>query len=189
MENYIKQHDEAKQVSMTGARALVILLSLFESPKTFEEIRELLIECGVVDKEYSVDTIRIDINTLKAIGCKITKATKRNNHKYGILYQPMNLNLTLPEVRTLKKIYKKVSKNASPYKILQYHKLFQRLADMTENLEIKNEILGISILKKENIALIEELVKDETINNKIKISYKPIGHPEEEYEMFFSSRL
>lgn len=183
MENYIKQHDEAKQVSMTGARALVILLSLFESPKTFEEIRDLLVECGVVDKEYSIDTIRIDINTLKAIGCKITKATKRNNHKYGLLYHPMNLVLTPEEVKTLKKIYKKISKVASPNKILKYHKLFQKMSDMVEDDNIKNQLLGISILKGENINLIEELVKDEKKNNKIRIAYKPVGHPEEEYEI------
>lgn len=183
MENYIKQHDEAKQVSMTGARALVILLSLLEGAKTFEEIRQLLIDCGVVDKEYSIDTIRIDINTLKAIGCKITKATKRNDHKYGLLYHPMNLVLTSEEVKTLKKIYKKISKMASPYKILQYHKFFKKLSDMVIDDEIKNQILGISILKGEKVDIVEELVKDETKNNKVKILYKPAGHPEEEYEI------
>ena len=78
MENFIKYHDTSKQVSLTGARALILLVALAEGPKKFEDIRQFVIDCGVADRAYSIDTIRIDINTLKKIGCEITKATKRN---------------------------------------------------------------------------------------------------------------
>ena len=124
MENYIKQHEENKQVSMTGARAFILLLALKEKPRSFEEIRQLLRDCGVADKQYSIDTIRIDINTLKAIGCDISKATKNTNNQYRLLDQPFKFSLSSDEVSTLKSIYRKyVSKtDISLGNLLDFHK-------------------------------------------------------------------
>lgn len=178
LENYIKQRDEHKQVSMTGARALVMFISFLEGPKTFEEIRQYLIDCGVVSREYSVDTIRIDINTLKAVGCQISKATKKNNHRYGLISHPFNLRLTSAEVDALKNVYKKVLKKASPQKILAYHKLFLKLANMTADEKIKEEILGISLLKYQNIEVLEELIYDDKKYNKVKILYRAPNNPD-----------
>ena len=178
LENYIKQRDENKQVSMTGARALVMLVAFLEGPKTFEEIRQYLIDCGVVSREYSVDTIRIDINTLKSVGCEISKATKRNNHKYGLISHPFNLCMTSDEVDALKNVYKKILKTAKPKKILDYHKLFLKLADMNKDENIKEEILGISLLKYQNIDLLEELLSDEKKHNKVRILYRAPNCPD-----------
>lgn len=183
MKNYVKQHDDAKQVSMTGARALILLLALMEGEKTFEEIRDLFIESGFSEKQYSIDTVRIDINTLKQIGCKITKATKRNNHKYRLISQPMVLSLNEENVSVLKSLYKKALSNMVPEKIVAYHKLFTKLADMVEDEEIKVRLYNISILKSYDIELLEELVLDAKKNNKIKILYHPAGTTEYEYDI------
>ena len=87
---FIKQFDDTKQISMTGSRVLVIFIYLLDGPKSFEEIRDFLIDCGIVTKEYSIDTIRIDLNTLKIMGCEITKATK---DKSKLQKQPLFLML------------------------------------------------------------------------------------------------
>ena len=171
IENLIKYFDKNKQISLTGSRAMVLLIALIEGPKNFDEIKEFMLGCGVVNREYSIDTIRIDLNTLKAIGCEITKATKTNNHKYKLLDHPFYLRLSQNELNVLKSAYAIVASYASPETLLEYHKLFNKLAEQEKDEKIKEELYGISILKGENIELIEELVSDETKKNVVKILY------------------
>lgn len=175
---FIKQFDENKQISKTGSRALVMLLHLLDGPKNFKEISQFLQDCGIVVKEYSVDTIRIDIRALKTIGCDITKATKKNDNKYRLISHPFNLQLTSEDVDMLKLVYKKVLKNCSAGKVLKYHKLFEKMSRLVNDEKIRQEILGISIYKHENINIIEDLVSSETINNKTRILYNPPNHNE-----------
>lgn len=179
--DFIKQHDENKQISMTAARAIIILLSLLQSPKSYEEIRQIVMECGLVNKELSVDTIRIDINTLKTLGCKITKATKTNNHKYGLISHPFKLKMTNDEFNALVKIYNKMIKHADVYKLYVFHKLFAKLASLVDDEAIKENLLNVSILNRENIDIVEQFTKIEKKHNRIKISYKP-PYSEDTYE-------
>ena len=95
-----------RQISLTGVRAIVLLAFLNTKPCTFEEIKEFFISSNIVDREYSIDTIRIDLNTLKYIGCEISKATKRTNNKYVLLSHPFQLTFNEDEIATLAKIYK-----------------------------------------------------------------------------------
>ena len=183
MTNYIKQRDENKQVSTTGARALVLYIALLEGPKSYEEIRQYMIDCGVVDKEYSIDTIRIDISTLKSIGCEISKATKKTNRKYGLISSPFNLEISTKEVDLMKDIYTKTLKTASPEKLIRYHKLFIKMASLVEKEETKEALLGISILKSAPIEVLDELTSNEK-HNKVKILYAPPNQKTEcEYEI------
>lgn len=185
MENtyYIKQYDERKQVSMTGARALVILIALIEGPKTFEQLRDFLFECRVVDKKYSIDTIRVDLNTLKLIGCDISKAVKATNRRFNLLSQPFSFIMTSKEVKAFKHIYSTMLDSLSPKQLLDYHDFFLQLSEKVKDEKIKEEILGISILKSVNIDLIRELVSDETKHNKIRIGYKPQRYRATEYDI------
>lgn len=183
MENFIKQHDECKQVSTTGARALIVLVALAERPRTFEEIRDFLISTGLADKKYSIDTIRIDIRTLKAVGCDISKATKTNGHRYSLLYHPFRLFTSDNEIDALKRVYKRICRTASPGKLLEYHYLFNRLAGMIDDEKIKEKIYGISILKSVNIELLEKLVKNEKKHNKLRILYQPQHRHVREYDI------
>ena len=171
-DNFLKLHDENKQVSMTGARALILLIAILKEPKNFEEILQYLRDCGISEKDMSIDTIRIDINTLKAIGCEITKATKRNNNKYGLISHPFRITTTATEIKALKTIYDKIIKTASPSKILELHKLLEKIAELSKD-NMREEILGISILKGNNINIVEDLVKNERKHNKVTITYRP----------------
>ena len=183
MENYIKQHDTAKQVAATGARALVVLVALIESPKTFEEIREFLVDCGVANKQYSVDTIRIDINTLKTIGCKISKATKLNDYCYHLISHPFRLSVDETEIKAIRKVYKLICQTATPGKLLEFHYLFHHLSKMTDDEKTKEQLLGISILKSADISLLDALSADEKKHNKIRILYQPPNHELCEYDI------
>ncbi|MCR5265065.1 MAG: WYL domain-containing protein [Cyanobacteria bacterium RUI128] len=173
MDNTIaKYRDENKQISLTGARVLVMLAALMESPKNFEEIRDFMIECNVMDKEYSVDTVRIDINTLKAIGCEISKATKRNNHKYALKSHPFRLNTNTAEINALQKVYDKMLKTMQADKILLFHELLLKIASLVDDETLKEQIIGISVLKQENIPTLKDLIEKCKKHNRVTLEYQ-----------------
>lgn len=68
---------ELNQVSRTGLRGIVLLGLLIEAPRSLKEIREIFTDLNIFEPEHSDDILRIDINTLKASGCEITKANAK----------------------------------------------------------------------------------------------------------------
>jgi len=183
MENYIKIHDENKQVSLTGARALALMAGLFEGPKNFDEIKQFIVDCGLTTKDYSIDTIRIDINTIKKIGFEITKATKTNNHKYRLISHPFVFKPTEDEIESIRIVYRKIARKASPEVLYLYHKMFLKIADKVNDEKLKEQILGISSLKNINVDILAELVKNEKKHNRIKILYNSSSNVEKEFDI------
>ncbi|MCM1265344.1 MAG: WYL domain-containing protein [Candidatus Gastranaerophilales bacterium] len=183
MKKYIRRQDEVKQVSTTGARALLVLIALAEGPKSFNEIRDFLVECGIADRTISIDTIRIDIRTLKAIGCEITRATKKTDNKHVLASHPFTLVVNDTEIKALKEIYLKIAKYCSPQKLLEYHYLLERIASMIKSEKYAESVRGISLLKAVDIKLLENLVNNERTHNIIKIKYQPPNQKEREYDI------
>lgn len=183
MKEYLKYQDDSKQISSTGARALLVMVALLMGPKTFEEIKEFLIDCGFANKQYSVDTVRMDLNTLKAIDCEITKAIKANDYKYSLLSHPFKVKIMPMEVFFLKEAYRSISKTCSPSTLLNYHYLFNKLAKIASSDESKEDLLGISLLKGMDIELIKDLVADEKHHNKISILYAVTKNNEVTYDI------
>lgn len=174
MENILsKYRDEHKQISMTGARALVMLVILLESPKTFEEIRDYMVESKIMEKGYSVDTVRIDVNTLKAIGCDISKATKRTNHKYILRSHPFRLFTNNSEISALQKVYDKMLKTMTADRIVLFHDLLNKIASLVDDYDLSEQLRGISILKQENIPVLKNLIEKCKKHNRVVLEYQP----------------
>lgn len=160
------------QLSMTGVRALVFLGLLIESPKTFNEIREYMILYKLMTESNSEDILRIDLATLKAIGCDITRSSVSNGYKYILKKHPFCLRIPEDEVLALKKVYNYIKQDADLDLVMQFDKLFKKIAFYICDDESREAILGISILKYYNTELIEELI-DDCINKRIvEIAYK-----------------
>lgn len=172
-----------RQISLTGVRAIVILALLNVKPCTFEEIKDFLIASNIVTREYSIDTIRIDMNTLKYIGCEISKAIKRTDNKYTLLSHPFQLLLSEEEVATLSKVYKHIYKNLSIERLLEYDILFERLADAVKGEEIKEHLRGISVLKGLDNELLGELLRYAKRHTRITIAYMAGNTKEVEYDI------
>lgn len=172
-----------RQISLTGVRAIVILALLNVKPCTFEEIKDFLIASNIVTREYSIDTIRIDLNTLKYIGCEISKAIKRTDNKYTLLSHPFSLLLSDEEVSTLAKIYKNIYKNLSLERLLEYDNLFEKLADAVNDEEIKERLKGISVLKGLDNNLVKEILKYTKKHTRITIAYTAGNTKDVEYDI------
>ena len=172
-----------KQICITGARAILILAALSESPKSIEELQEFLLSSEVLTKKYSADTVRADINVLKSIGCKISKATKTNDNKYHLISHPFTPEICDEDIETLKYGYKEIAETASIEKLMEFHNLFIHISKLTDNESLKEKILNISILKDEDLTLIDKLMREEARRGKIRIIYQPPEKEEREYEI------
>ena len=164
----LSEKTELSQISLTGLRALVLLALLIQKPRSLDEIRQEFLALKIIEPEHSNDIIRIDINTLKVMGCEITRANAKTNYKYKLLKHPFSLELTKSEVAVLKRAYNKVKNRSGIELMLKYHGLFNKLAENVFDEDIKGAIYGLSVLKSYDISFIKELVED--CNNKTTLT-------------------
>lgn len=162
---------ELNQISLTGMRALVLLGLLMEAPRTLEEIRDVFKELNVMEDSNSSDILRIDLNTLRTMGCEITKANAKTKYRYVLTKHPFTLNITSEEISTLKKVYKKIKNSSNLLLILKYDELFKKLANYIGDNNVREELYGISALKNYEISLINDLLDDCKENKLLKLTY------------------
>lgn len=163
---------EVTQISLTGARLIVILGALMIAPRDAAEMNALVSDCGLVDKNYSTDTIRIALSTLKALGCNISRPCKANNHKYQLLSHPFVLDFTEDEVNALKTVYQNLSKQDSYKTAVVFDSLIRKLNSRICNSDTVNRLLQITSFNKLLPGLLEVLVAQERQHNILKITYK-----------------
>ena len=100
----LAEKTDLNQISLTGTRAIVLLGLLIMKPRSMEEIRQAFISLKIMEKSHTCDIIRIDLNTLKHIGCKISRADSKTDKKYILIDHPFALKITEDEIKLLKKI-------------------------------------------------------------------------------------
>lgn len=157
---------ELNQISLTGTRALVLVGLLMKAPRSLEEIREAFIDLKIMEPEHSDDILRIDLNTLRIMGCEISRSSAKTGYKYVLTKHPFCLDITSKEVSLLNKIYKRIKDNADISLLLKYDELFKKLAFHIADDDVREELYGISSLKKFNIEEIDKY-REDCVNNRI----------------------
>ena len=160
------------QISLTGVRSLAMLGLLIQAPRTLEEIREKFLSCKYIDAENSNDIIRIDMNTLRAAGCDISRLSSKTNHKYELYKHPFGLQITGEEIKLLKRAYNILKDGADITTLIKYHLLFKKMAKFVFDSGLKERLLGISDLKSYDIDKMKELEKDCKCNNILTLEYR-----------------
>ena len=163
---------ELSQISLTGVRAIVLLGLLVERPRSIQEIKDAFIEYNLMEESNSFDTIRIDINTLKHMGCVITRPSNSTNHKYILTKHPFSLNLVEDEIKVLKRVYNKIKLSYSLSMLIKYHEFFKKIALYTSDDYTKEALLGISILKHYDIEKLKQLENDCKFQHTLTLEYK-----------------
>ena len=185
----IVEKTELNQISLTGMRALVLVGLLIQAPRSLEEIKEAFINYNIMERSHSDDIIRIDLNTLRAMGCEISRATARTNYKYVLTKHPFELNINDGDIGILSKAYKKIKGKCNIQLLLDYDNLFKKIAEFTSNKEIKEKLYGISILKDFSIELIQVLLEDCRRKNRLKILYQKTTDDEESIKDIIVQKL
>lgn len=156
-------------MSLTGYRTLVILFALMESPKSNEEINECLLNNQYVKERFSTDTLRIYINSLRAIGCNISRADKSNNQKYHLLSVPFSYDIPKNQLRSLSKLYKSTYARMDIEEILLIEDFLQKLSANLQNSQTSDYIKNISVIKNINRDILDDLIK--YCKNKLQITF------------------
>ena len=168
----VAEKTELNQISLTGIRSLVLLGLLIEAPRSLEEIRDVFTRMNVMEDSNSDDILRIDLNTLRTMGCEITRASAKTNYKYVLINHPFALNITSEEISTIRKVYKRIKDSGNLVLIFKYDELFKKLANYVNDVEVKEELYGISALKGYKINFVKELFADCKAGRQLELIYR-----------------
>ena len=185
----IAEKEELSQISLTGVRSLLLLWLLIKSPRTLDEIRDEFIKLNIMEPSHSNDILRIDLNTLRAMGCEITHATAKSGFKYILKKHPFSLNITSEEILLLKKVYKKVKDKSNILLLIKYDELFKKIAEHITDETIKEQLYGLSVLKNFETEFIKKMVDDCRDNNTLKLIYCNPGTKEEAEKDIVAQKL
>ena len=185
----IAEKAELNQISLTGVRSLLLLWLLIQGPRTLDEIREEFTKLNIMEEAHSNDILRIDLNTLRAMGCEITHATAKTGFKYILKKHPFSLNITPEEIALLKKVYRKVKDKSSILMLIKYDEFFKKLAEHVTDIDIKEQLCGLSILKSFEIDFIKALAEDCRENKTLRLLYYNPETKEEGEKEIIAQRL
>lgn len=185
----VVEKNELNQISLTGLRAIVILGLLMVAPRTFDEIRNTLLQLKIIEESTSTDILRIDLNTLKKMGCKISRASAKTNYKYILEEHPFSIVLNETDIKVLKKVYKKIKETATLDLLFEFDKFFKKLSKNVFDQESKEGLLGISVLKNYNIDEVNNYIEDCKEHKILHLKYKTTSISEETEKIIIAQKL
>ncbi len=145
------------QVSLTGIRSLVLLGLLIDRPLSLDEIRQEFLKYNIIENSNSDDILRIDLNTLRSMGCEITRAKKSTNNKFILTVHPFMLDITSEEMSVLKQAFNRIKSDLNIESAIHFHRLFTKIAKNVKNVNIAEELIGLSPVKHYDIKLIDKI--------------------------------
>ena len=167
-----EEKTDLNQISLTGLRALVFISLLVSKPCSMDEIKQNLINLKIMDESQKDDILRIDLNTIKSMGCEISRPSPKTDFKYVLTKHPFSLKISKDEIFVLKKVYNQIKSTANIYTLLEYDELFRKIALYMCDEESKEDLLGISIFKHYDIDFIKNLMQDCKYNRELELVYK-----------------
>ncbi|MBQ8887471.1 MAG: WYL domain-containing protein [Candidatus Gastranaerophilales bacterium] len=170
-------------ISLTGYRILIILKALMEKSRTIDELVQIIEKNKIINKVTSKDTIRIDLNTLKRAGCKISRPSKANNYKYELLSHPFTFKLSDKELRVLLRLRDKLTQEMEWQDVLIFNELYSKIASVTFNEELINEIENTKPLINVDVNILEEFSSPLIIGKKVQIIYNSPKFGKEELDI------
>ena len=144
-------------MSFTGFKSILIFSLLLEGPKSYAELQQYLLNHDYLHESVSIDTLRIYINSLREIGCKISKTTKAGITRYSIDSHPFELKITKSQAKSILKVFKAISKSIELSDLISFEKFFKKIAPCVMDEELKNKLKNISPLNNINPDILRDL--------------------------------
>ena len=138
--------------NLTAYRILKILLWLQQEPLTLDMINSRFDTDPLIDKTLSQDSIGLYLNTLKAIGCEITRPTATNGYQYELKYHPFSYELTPEHIGFFQQLLQQLSSlTVQQISFEDYVHFYQWINTVIENCsnlnkqQLAEEILGSTL--------------------------------------------
>lgn len=120
---------EANNINISAYRVLYILLMLVRYRRlSLLELNRHLFENPLIGRGYNNETLSKYINTLRAAGCRIPKASNRNDYHYDLLRSPFPLVLDAEEADVAGKILTMLSKQPDEALTSDYRDFLENLS-------------------------------------------------------------
>ena len=158
-------NQKINNISLTGYKVLHILELLSKSPQSEADLNEYFSKNKIIGKKVSDDSINLYINTLKKIGCKISRPIKSNSYKYELLNNPFILTLSDKEKQTLSTAIKYLAKINNWKFIFDVANIFlelQNLININKD-EILSPIENITNIDKQIILKLNKHCKNKNV--------------------------
>lgn len=180
---------DINQISVTGARAIVILGLLIMKPRSKKELMDALINYKLITESTSDEIIRNDLSTLKHAGCDVSRACSKLDGKYMLLDHPFVLKLTLEDIELLKKVYNKAKQTADLKLLIEFEALFRKISNYVVDKDIKEALLGIGELKYYEPNFIQDLYYAVERQYQLDLIYKVPTSPIERRKQIIAQKL
>lgn len=141
----------------TGYRMLKILKLLIEKPRSAYEINEAFQRDIYQQKAVSDDMICLYVNSLRKIGCDISRPSKTNSFCYVLNNHPFLFKITKKESKTIETILRSLVRN-SDWRLLQdVCEFFKEIKEVCSDDSDLNFLRVISVFMKMDFDLIKKL--------------------------------
>lgn len=185
----LQEKEDLAQISLTGARGLMLMELLKKAPRSLMEIKEEFVKIGLMEPEHSYDILRIDMNTLKAMGCEISRSSKATNNKHVLLKHPFELTVTDEEIEVIKKAYKKLKSNANLDELIKFDNLFSKIAESIQDKDMREKFYGISSLKSYDTFFLKTLQNDCKNKRTLRLIYQTPSSKQEIEKVIIAQEL
>ena len=158
-------------MSFTGFKSVLIFSALLESPKSYDDLKEIIKNHPYLNETISVDTLRNYFNSMCEMGCEIRKIKQDGVMKFYIEKHPFSLNFTKAQIKAIIKVYRAISKSVEVEDLLHLQKFFNKISDYVENEDLKLKLRNISPLNNIDENMLKELMGYANNNTEIVVLY------------------
>ncbi len=162
-------------MSFTGFKSIFIFSLLLDGPKSYAELQEILQNHEYFRETISIDTIRVYLNSLREIGCNISRKSKNGITKYSIDSHPFVLKISEKQVNNIIKVYKALTKSIEVSDLLALQHFFEKISNYIEQEELKTKLKEVSPLDNIDSQLIKDLMSYTENNYEITIQYNSLS--------------
>lgn len=172
----LSEKQKINAINITAYRAIKILKMLLEKPCAHQELIENLKQDEITSRSVSDDTLRATLNSLKAVGCIISRPCPANNYKFILHYHPFGLKLSEKQINILLKIRNYFLSKNDWKTVIEINDLYDKIAEMTMDGKIKDLFYHSRPFVKIKKEIIEYLKSGKLENKEVILHYFSSGH-------------
>ncbi|MBX2860447.1 MAG: WYL domain-containing protein [Vampirovibrio sp.] len=122
-------------LNTTAYRIYCILVWLSEQSLSVEELNDRFVAEPMIRRKLSDDTIWLYMNTLKELGCNISRPVPTNGFRYQLISHPFGVAYTKDDVQTMVQVKRFAEDNLTFLEILTLDRFFKKLLHTSSSLD------------------------------------------------------
>ena len=162
-------------MSFTGFKSLLIFTLLLEGPKSYEQLKYSIENHEYLHESVSIDTLRVYLNSLRKIGCKISRKSINGITYYSIDTHPFELKINENQAKSILKIYTAISKSIEISDLICLQNFFEKFSKYITNEDLKIKLKNISPLNNIPHEIINDLLYYAKTHTEIIILYNSLN--------------